>query len=234
MTTFSQLVDDMVRESRRPDLLADICDYLNQTIREVHFTADQNNAVLYAENLREDQLTANSDTGFLWNIPNPALFQRMLAVRYDSLHSREGYVYVKELSPGRGMNFAEQFFYRAGASFFFSGYGGLNSLISLAYYEYPRRLKYYAVADRPAVWDTELMDFVYVSAADVSDDTRLAARNLTSNWLLVRWRDVLVEGLKAKVYKRVSDDSRSRTSYSLYANLRNGLITSESVTGGTI
>ena len=48
MTTFSQLVDSVVSETKRPDLVSEIATYLNQTIREVHFSADRN-AALFAE-----------------------------------------------------------------------------------------------------------------------------------------------------------------------------------------
>jgi hypothetical protein len=43
----------------------------------------------------------------------------------------------------------------------------------------------------------------------------------------MRWSDVLREGLRAKVYKRISDQLRAQTSYSLYSQLRQGLFTSE-------
>lgn len=234
MTTLSQLADDIVRETRRPDLLADICDYINQTIRELHTEPEKSNVVFFGENLRESQLAANAETGFSWTIPIPALFQKMQTVRYDSIHSREGYVYSVETQPGRSMNTLRHFHYRAGPTIFFSGYGGLNAVISLAWYEFPRRLKYFQIADRPAVWDQDGLEFIYASAFDSSDELRLDARNFVSNWLLLRWRDVIAEGVKAKVYKRVSDDSRSRTSYSLYNQLRNGLITSEAASGSSI
>lgn len=235
MTTFSQLVDDIVRETRRPDLSADIADYLNQTIRELHFTPERGAVIHYRENLRELQLTANSDTSFGWDIPRPALFQSMQAVRYDSIYDRNGnHIYASEESPGRNLVNKTWFYYRAGGRFNFSGYGASGSLVSLAYYEYPRALKYYASANRPATWDMEAMAFAYGTGWDATDELKLDARNLTSNWLLVRWRDVVAEGLKAKVYKRASDDARARTSYSLYSQLRTGLFTSEISSGGRL
>jgi hypothetical protein len=235
MTTHSQLVDDMVRETKRPDLLADISDYLNQTIRELHFTPDRGNAITYRDNLREIQLTANAEEGYSWTIPNPHLFQQMVAVRYDSLFSRDAmYTYADERVPGRAMNNSLEYYYRAGNLVFFSGYGGLNSVISLAYYEYPRRLKYYPAGSRPVEWGDELMSWTYDPAFDTDDEMRLDARNLCSNWVLLRWRDVVAEGLKAKVYKRLSDDGRARTSYSLYSQMRQGLFTSEVAVPGRV
>lgn len=235
MTTHSQLVDAIIRETHRPDLLSDISDYLNQTVRELHFTPEKGNAIFYQENLRESQLTANLEEGFVWQIPYPALFQGMQAVRYDSLFARDNKpVYSRELLPGRAMSNHEHYHYRAGDTYAFSGYGGLNSNISIAYYEYPRRLRYRVEAERLVQWDDDLGWVSYHADWDDTDELMLDARNLSSNWILVRWRDVVAEGLRAKVYKRLSDDGRARTSYSLYSQLRQGLFTSEISSGGSL
>lgn len=235
MTTHSQLVDEIVGETHRPDLRTDISTYLNQTVRELHFTPDKGNAIFYQENLRERQLTANLEEGYTWPIPYPALFQGMQTVRYDSLFARDNKpVYSRELIPGRSMSSHQYYHYRAGDTYAFAGYGGLNSLLSLAYYEYPRRLKYRAAADRLVLWDDDLGWHTYHPDWDNTPELMLDARNLSSNWLLVRWHDVVAEGLRAKVYKRLSDDTRSRTSYSLYSQLRQGLFTSEISSGGSL
>jgi hypothetical protein len=234
MTTFSQLVDRVIGETRRPDLLTEVADYLNQTIRELHFTPDRGNVITYRDNLRELQLTANSEAGFTWQIPNPALFQMMQAVRYDSLHSRDvDFVYAPERVPSRALANHTIFYYRAGNTVVFSGYGGTNAIISLAYYEYPRRLKYRTMNDRQAIWDDET-GWSYLPDWAESQELQLDARNLCSNWILLRWADVCAEGLRAKVYKRLSDDARARTAYSLYSQLRQGLFTSEVSVGGSL
>jgi hypothetical protein len=43
----------------------------------------------------------------------------------------------------------------------------------------------------------------------------------------MRWSDVISEGVRAKLFKRVSDTERARNCYSLYGQLRQGLMTSE-------
>ena len=235
MTTFSQLVDAIVRETRRPDMLTDIGEYLNQTIREVHFTPERGAVIPYRENLQELQLVANSESGYGWDVPRPATFQFMQAVQFPSVHSRDGKaVYAVERVPSRMTEQSPYWYYRAGSRFVFSGYGGVNSYINLAFYEYPRRLAYFAEGARPAVWDDTTQDFTYHADWTATDELRLDARNLSSNWLLVRWRDVLAEGVRAKLYKRLSDENRQRTSYSLYSQLRQGLFTSEVSTGGSL
>lgn len=230
MTTFSQLVDSIVFETKRPDLLMEIGSYLNQTIRELHFVPDlgtynaaKGNAVFFAENLRESLLVANVDTGFGWDIPDVSVFQAMRAVRFDTQTG----VYPPEQVPGRGLASLRAFYYRAASRYYFSGYGGLNALISLAWYQFPNRLKYFPVSQRPAVWDVN-DGWTYAPAFSGTAELHVAAQAYTTNWILQRWEDVIAEGLRAKVYKRVSDDNRAKTCYSMYSTLRQGLVSSES------
>src|SRR3546814_15245541 len=53
MTTFSQLVDTIMSESRRPDLQTEIATYINQTVRELHFDSEQNKILYFNDNMRE-------------------------------------------------------------------------------------------------------------------------------------------------------------------------------------
>jgi hypothetical protein len=229
MTTYSQLVDDMVAETRRPDLVGDVCLYLDQTIRELHFIPASGNAVLYRDNLTEIQLTASADSGFAWDVPDSATFQAMLAVRYDDILDSFGYgFYPPEKTPGRGLTGLKGFYYRAGTRYVFSGYGQMGSRISLAYYVYPRKLKYYAAGSRPAIYDSD-MGWTYADAFSGTPDLNQAAQAYTTNWMLMRWDTVIREGLRAKIYKRLSDGDRAKLCYSLYSNLRQGLYTSESI-----
>lgn len=228
MTTFSQLVDEAVAETQRPDLLPQIATYLNQTIREVHFRPDLNAPLTYRENFRESELVVDRDTGYSWDIPNPALFQRMAGVRFNSQVRRDGStVWAVEKIPGPGLMPDEFYFYRVGSSLFFANYGGVGSVIDLGWFEFPSRLKYLPLANRPAQYD-DIDGWQYADAV-VSPEQQVAARLITSNWLLLRWHDVLLEGVRAKIYKRVSDDVRSRSTYSLYQQLRQGLWINEVV-----
>lgn len=226
MTTFSQLVDSMARETMRPDYLVNIVSYLNQAIREVHFDPVDQKAALFKANFIEDQLTATTETGFTWEMPHPERWQAMQIVRYDSVYDRDGVVYPPEMVPSRGLAGLKYYFYQAGFYYAFAGYGGINGKITVGYYEFPRKLKYYPVADRLVTYDEEL-GFQY----DVSLNTpelRAAEREKHGNWLLDRWDSVLEEAVRAKVYKRASDDGRARTAYSAYMLGRAGLLSSES------
>ena len=225
-TTFSQLIDSTIQELRRPDLLVDATSYLNQTLREVHFEPSRGNLALYRDNRKETQITALTDLGLSWAIPNPNVFQGLAAARYDNVIDTDGKAkYAIEMNPGRGMNSRTEFFYRNGTTVFFAGYGGVNATISLAWYEYVRALKYYPIGLRPASYDND-SGWTYGPMVITSED-QIAAQEKCSNWLLMRWDDVIAEGMRAKVFKRVSDDIRSKTSYSLYSTLRQGLFTSE-------
>ena len=58
MTTFSQLVDSVVEDTRRPDLRTTIGQYVNQQIRELHI-GPNGAAMKYNDNLVEIELTAD-------------------------------------------------------------------------------------------------------------------------------------------------------------------------------
>lgn len=233
MTTFSQLVDELVVETRRPDLRAEIATYLNQTIREIHFEPSRGNVVFYGANRQEVEITASVESGEIWDIPNPGVFQGMEAVRFpDQLLYR--LEYAKEARPGPSLNTVPFYYYRTGPSFVFGGsvgYGGVGSRIQLSYFEYPRALKFKIAGAREAEYDVESgWTYNTVNAVDygATPELQATAQERVTNWVLMRWADVLREGLRAKVYKRVSDQMRATTSYSLYSQLRQGIFTSES------
>jgi hypothetical protein len=230
MTTFSELVDKMVLETKRPDLRSEICTYLNQSVREVHFEPEHGNVVFYSSNYREELLTADTESQFYWDAPSVANFQGIARVRFNSAYNDQGrQQYAKEMFPGPRFESEPYAYYRVGHRFIFGGargYGGIGANIAISWFEYPPALKYYQPADRPATYDVE-SGFTYKLDFNDTDEHREDAQRKTTNWLLLRWFTVIEEGLRAKVYKRLSDDSRARTSYSLYGQLRQGLYTSE-------
>lgn len=228
MTTFSQLVDEMVVETKRPDLRSEIATYLNQTLREVHFEPGKGNVVFYSENRHEIELTASSEQGEIWDIPTPQTFQGIEAVRYPGKYLGR-MDYAEEVSPGPNMASKPFYYYRSGPSFVFGGiqgYGGVGAKIQISWFEYVASLKYKVVADREATYDVE-SGWTYRMDYSGNAILQAQARARVSNWILLRWHDVLREGLRAKIYKRLSDQVRQTTSYSLYMQLRNGLYTSE-------
>lgn len=233
MFTFSQMVDEMVSEVKRPDLTSEIARYVNQTIRECHFSTDRQAAIFFKENFKEAQITATAESGQVWEVPNPTTFQKMAGVKYPTQFDSNGDpVWAEETVPGRHLNRLDNYFYQVGGSFVFSGYGGVGATISLAYFGFPSSLKYKAVAARPATYDEESGWSYHPDIT--TDEDRESARLVCSNWLLLRWSTVISEGVRAKTFKRVSDTERARNCYSLYGQLRQGLITSESADVGGI
>jgi hypothetical protein len=224
VTTFSQLIDDVLAETSRLDLRQNAISYLRQTIRECHLDPERNTAIFMWPNYAEAQVTADVESAFSWQIPDTTRFQGLQMVRYDSVYEDGEQTYALPVTPS--MPSTARAYQLAGDRVIFRKYGGINGVISLAYYQFPVALKYYASADRPASWDEEV-GYTYHADYDDDDDTKEAARLLTTNWLLERWPMVLEEGLRAKIYKRLSDTERARTSYSLYMSLRLGLQNTE-------
>lgn len=223
MTTYSQLVDKIILETKRPDLASEIQSYVNQTIRELHNRPDTNATLLFPDNRKEIQLTASTESGFTWELPNPQCWQTLELVRYDSVWDEDGPIYPKVTHPSRALKDLKYYAYRAGGYYSFHGYGGIGSIINVSYFEFPRALKYRQAAAREATWDED-SGWTYL-AGITTDEQKAAAREKGTNWILERWADVVLEGLRAKVYKRVNDEARARTSYSLYAQLRQGMAT---------
>lgn len=231
--TFSQLIDSILVECNTPQLEVVAPSYVNQTLRELHADPSpaHKGAVMYRDNLKEVQVTATGDTGFLWQIPNPQVFQTVQAVRYDSRRDALGNsIFAKEIMPGSSMNSQDARWYRGGQTISFNCYGGVNALISIAWFEFTASLKYFPVGQRPAEYDL-VNGWTYKTEYNTSDAQRLLAQSLVTNWLLQRWDMVVEEGLRQKIYKRMTD-ARAQTSYSLYQSGRQELVSSESISVG--
>lgn len=226
--TFSQLVDSLALEFLRPDLRAAIESYINLTIRELHSASKSGGAILYAANMQELQITADVDTGFTWDIPSPHLFQKMEAVRFDAFGQGE-HAFAKERTPQSLTlsNRFDRFFYRSGYTMSFINYGGVDAVITLAWYQVPPRLRYYAVALRPASWSEDSQGFTYLSAYSATDNLKTEARLLTTNWILDRWPDHVAQGVRVKVFSRMGDEVRSKLAYSLYESMRPDIVSAE-------
>src|SRR3546814_20444856 len=97
----------------------------------------------------------------------------------------------------------KEYFYQSGNKFFFNCYGGMNALINLAYFEFPRRLVYQAVDSRLVTWDEEESIFAYDPSL-VTDEETAAALAKATNWILSRTEDVVAKGTGAKVKTRQS------------------------------
>lgn len=225
MTTFSQTIDELVREHVRPDLRPTIVAYLNQTIRELHSDSNSGAPLLFDANRKEAEWTVPSDPAS-WPVPSVARFQQFETAYYVGPG-----VYALKRHPSRaferGIDNEEPYWYRAGAYVIFSGIKK-DQKIKMTYFEFPPVLVYYESAQRPAVYDVETDGYTYLPSYDIDETTRENARNLTDNWLLNRWPEVVKQGCRAKIFSRLGEETRAKMSYSLYESQRQGLKASES------
>lgn len=231
-TTLSQLVDDIVRETNRFDLVADITRYANQTIREVHADPEKNTPLLFDANRNEQTLVATGES-LAWDIPSPEVFQQLEAARYNAIINGDGKpVFATRMNPSTRQAQIGTFYYRVRNTYSFAGFGGVDASVSLSWFEFPGELAYFAAASRPASFTTT-GGWAYGTGI-TTPELQAAAQLICTNWLLSRWEHVIAEGLRAKVYKRMSDDSRSRTCYSMFQAQRKLLVVSEAFESGSL
>lgn len=223
MTTFSQLIDEMVAEHLRPDLRIAITSYANQTIRELHSRKGNSEPILFGENRNEVEFTFPSAPA-IWPIPSTTRFQRL-----ETAYSPVRGVYYVERSLSRVYKENENPFcwYRSGPNFVFS-MAEASEVMKISYFMFPRFLTYYATADRPATWDAESETFSYHADYTATAELQAEAESLTTNWILLRWGEAVVkQGIRAKVFSRLGDGDRARMSYSAFESMREQMNASE-------
>ena len=230
MTTFSQLVDEMTTELIRPDLRKSgavidggyIASSINQTIREVH---TGKNGVKHTFDMNRIEIEITVPDGisnhYSWPIFDLNRFQSTEAVLFRTIGR-----YAKLRKPGsvtlNGRGPIEDLFYwyQSGSYMTFHGCGGAGSIIAWSAFYFPRSLKYHigdATDPRWATYDSELETWTLREGTGKTEEELI---ELSTNWLLLRWTDMIREGVRAKVYKRLGDENRQRTSYSAYESLR--------------
>lgn len=222
MTTLSQLVDDLLVELVRPDMRSMLVDYANQTVREMHFRPATNAPVLFDANRYEEQIAVTSSNPFLWPIPSVTRFQDI-----EIAFCPEAGVVIQRKNPRvinrESMNpDSDWYYYISGVQVAFSG-PAVGDSIKLAYYMYPARLKYKTAAERSIVFDVDSDTYTLVGGG-IPTDEQLA---LETHWMLQRWPDTIKEGVRAKAYKRMGDDSRTRMFYSAFEAARTAVWQSE-------
>lgn len=233
MTTLSQIVNEIVSEILRPDMIPQLTTFVNLTIRELHTDPKSGLAIGFAENLTEVQLTASQDTGYVYEIPNPELLQFVEAVWF-----RRGGRLAELRKPSTINQYMASAvlpaaYYRTGPAIAFAGYGGTGGIIDVALSYYPRGLKYYP-SGAPAVWNEDTESWNYAPAYDSTPELQAQARRLCTNWIMARHKELVKQGAIAKFYARAKDTDRARLAYSLYEQIRPGFVSAESYERGTI
>jgi hypothetical protein len=228
MTTFSQMVDEILAECVRPDMAGYVASAINQTIREVHTGQNGTRHKFHDNRVEFDLLVPDGDDlKYLWDVPNIQCLQRVNKVWYGNIKR-----YIEPQPPGRVRlndgSFESRFYwYRSGPSIAFFGFGGAGQQILVDAFFYPRSLVYFLPAVRLAAWDEENQVMTYANT--VSPEQKESVDEKYTNWLLLRWKDLIKEGARAKVWKRLSDQLRSGLSYSAYMDQRLAMQNQETV-----
>jgi hypothetical protein len=218
--TFSGAVDEAINRSGRRDRTADIVSYVRSTLREC--TVLKGN--IFKSDHRELSLTVDASP-FIWNLPTE--FRQLLIVEYPYWTSRGDVIVPDEVPLGHRRDPSGYWFYRTIDSLVFNGIA-VGDSTKIAYASYQKAVPYYEVANRPARFDLETDSWIYHANYTGSDTLNETARGLVTNWLLFRWFDLIVEGTLAKLYKTVGDP-RSTSSYALYKQYQNDLLSGESL-----
>jgi hypothetical protein len=226
MTTFSQLIDGMAKELLRPDLRTAMASYLNQTVREIHFRPNINVGIRYDANRQEDELQVTTDDMWLWDLPSPTRFQDV-----EALYSVERGIYIPQRSPQLSRKFSfdydhDLYWYRGGSRIAISGVKS-GWRIQASYFLFPRALAYQPEATRVVEWDANT-DTYRLKGGGTPTQEQL---NAATNWVLMRWQEALSEGIRAKVWKRLGDETRARMAFSAYESLRSSIWQSEPSSG---
>lgn len=219
---FSELVDEIVKTTGKINRQTDIASYINASVREC--------AVLktFYRDQMETQLTIPAEP-FIWTYPSNFRGIQAAKLPADFANAQQHDIYFKSSVPGRRQQDLNYFYYGIQDAIVFSG-GSTGSLIDIAWFRYPWPLNYYAVGSRPAVYDQEEEikgnnPWTYLPEYDTDDTQRELARELVSNWLLLRWKDLIREGANSKLF-RLQDESegKSRGTFGLYKNLQQDLM----------
>jgi len=232
--SFSSLIDDVISITGKPQSLISIVSYANATIRECQAFG------LIARDLVEDELDIPDDfienTAFIWT--RPQWFRQLRTTKYPWLStnpfSYRGDVFPEFIEPGRKQRDKRYYFYAANNYFAFKGCVP-GQTIDVAYYAWARPLLYYAqfgvstatfpggpYTIRPAYFDTELNIWQYLNAAGTAYENTTgdptvdeALQEISTNWIIAEWRDMVLSGTMAKVFARATDP-RATTEFAQY------------------
>lgn len=218
---FSELVDDVVRRTNRPDFLLDIVKYANSVIRTVH------HCEVFYRDLKEVEVIVNDGMGdnpqtYVWD--RPADFRLLSTVKYLGhwLNPKESF--PPNIPPGIGQSNRDRFYYAVGDKFVFYDKLGINR-IGISYLTKPKTFKYYPENERPAVYNRVDGTWKYLvvnpdgtkSYVDTLGDPalELAAQDLVADWLIRDYDDMLSSGISTKIFS-ILQDPRNKVEYSTF------------------
>lgn len=234
--SFSGLVDAVVLATGKPASLINIVQYVNAVLQECQALG------LFPQDLVEDELTVPSDLtpGTVYTWDRPPLFRSLRTVKYRFAYPSgiEGHVYPDLAPPGKVQHNKPWLYYSAQNYFVFKGVGPNDLIDTATYYWFPV-LGYYSVPGvntssfpggpydpRPAYYDTAAMQWMYLQADGITYENSLPdptqepiAQNLTSNWMIQQWYNLIMSGAKNRTFLSAGDP-RAGAEYSIYTRLQ--------------
>lgn len=216
MPTFSQVVDQVVQERKRPDLIWDAAAWLRADIRRLHSAPNSGSNTVFEANRHEALVTVGGSEPYLWKIPSATRFQLLEAAWND----RAGLYHVERAPSVNREENREPFYryswYRTGPSIAFSGTLE-HDVLRLSYFMFPKDLRYKLPADRITQYDYDTDTYVRISDGAPASESELETE---THWMLQRWSAVLEQGLRSAVYRNLGDFDRSRLAYSAFESDR--------------
>lgn len=224
MTTFSQLVDYLVDdELRRPDLRTAVASYMNHTIQQLH-NKDDGSFNLFDRNRNEVEITVDA-TPYVWPFPTPSYtFQKIEAV----WHVNRG-IYLEEKTPkavfANSQNPLSRYnWYQSGPTIVINGVI-VGDLLTMSYFAGLPRLAYYSRTERPATYDAVTGAYAILDSWAGTDQEALDA---STNWMLQTYADLILEGVRAKVYRRINSVEQAKMAYASFQADRRAITVEES------
>lgn len=234
---FSEMCDTVVQRSGRLDRLnnGDIPAYANTVFREL-----QALGFFYKDGV-EFQIAASSTDPTIWTYPQ--LFRKMRTAQYPDGSFPDHVMPGKGLRPYIHSNNTKGYYYSAANYIAFQNaasgifQGNPTNNINIYYYQWLPRLKYYAVGLRPATYDETLAQWTYFNlSANPDPDNNLdytlianqpIALARVTNWTLISYIEMMTEGVLAKLFKGIKDDTRGIQSYSLWEKYKQDILKTE-------
>lgn len=192
---FSELVDRAVHTAGRPDALEDIAYFANETIRDISKRND------WADDSVEALVAVDPvSRSVVWR---PEVTEKRPFRREEFIIDGCGCSPLLVPPSRRMKTHPGSYYYRSGADFVFVD---VCHPLKIYYYAYQPWLRYFAVGQRPAVFNVETLTW------NTTDEAEIAR---VSNWQLERHNAVVLSGTLARFFAS-KQDPRQTVHYSAY------------------
>jgi len=235
-TSFSAIVDEIILTTGMHSEYGRVLGYLRTTLMEAH------SAAYFFRDMEELELVTTA-TPHIY--PLPFNWKRAKFLQIQGTASGVP-VEIPFVAPGLNVRARDIFYYQTLDSLVFSGIA-VGETIAIAYYKHPQVFNYYhqlgstdnppqsqgivpAYLDALGVWKYLTTDgdgvssYVDTLGTSVADE---AAKNLSADWVVLKYHQMLIQGTLAKAFKDRGDVPRSTLSFSLYKDLLSLMVQAE-------